>query len=176
MSAESSGTTITDIELDPEYGFHNTAPLGVNILVTARSRIGEDTMFLVSTADGSYRPDLDCHILDYATGASIEGAAYPDVDFDVVINAANEFLDANLTLEDTGARTAQGNKLFLAINPVDVRLVEENWQYYDPQPLESIPRFSDDLWIGQTIDEARQYVDAHFRMNNETNMAPDSFI
>lgn len=168
MTSDKPETTIAAVRLDDEYSFPNENPLGGEVVVNARGGNGNEQIFVVETTDGYFRPNLDCHIVAHPSGKHVTQSDVPEFDLNAIVDAAEDVMDANLELEDTGQRSRDGNKLFLAINPDTVHIVEENKATNDSQSSQARQLFGDALWSCNTAEEARDYVEQHFGPENDT--------
>lgn len=162
MTSDESETTIAAVQLDDKFSFTLENPMGADVLVTARDQNGNEQIFGVETTDGRYHPELGCHIVAQPSGQQFDQPVkqpdVPDFDLDTIVDAAENVMDTKITLEDTGHKTQNGNKLFLAINPDNVHIVEQIKVTNDPQLSQVGQLFDTSLWCCNTAEEARKFV------------------
>ena len=126
--------------------------------VEIRASAGDcEEVFYVQTVDGVFRSDLGCWVLSTTSDGDISYDDYPLFDFDEIISAAEEFMQAQVEEERTDF-IINNKRVYLIIKNDNVDVVTKNENYINPQTSSYQREFSEPLESFTDRDAALNYL------------------
>jgi len=127
---ELTQTTFGQVRLGSGRNFRANDPLGAKVDVDAYNEEGKLEIFTVELTDRRYRPEFGCKITaDSSDAPYIDSSDYPEYDLRSIVQTAEQFMEQNTVIRDTGFYTDENDPVRLIVTPNNSHIAPEDAGY-----------------------------------------------